>query len=161
MLDRKWVTCCFSGHRRIPTENFEEISQKLRMVLIELIENGYIYFGAGGALGFDMLAEKTVLDLKRQHPQIKLILVLPCVSQANHWREEDRKVYAHIKEQADKVVYISQQYTKRCMHERNRHLVDNSSACVCYLTENTGGTVYTVQYALRKGLYVRNIAKIG
>ena len=160
MLNRKRVTCCFSGHRRIPTENLEEISRKLRMVLIKLIENGYIYFGAGGALGFDMLAKKMVLDLKRQYPQIKLILVLPCVSQANHWKEEDRRVYARIKEQADKVVYISQEYSKGCMHERNRHLVDNSSACVCYLTENTGGTMYTVQYAVRKGLYVQNVAKI-
>ena len=44
------------------------------------------------------------------------------------------------------------------MHKRNRHLVDNSSICVCYLTENKGGTFYTVEYAKSKNLKVINIA---
>ena len=100
-----------------------------------------------------------LLDLKIDYPQIKLILVLPCVSQADAWSSEDRGRYEYIKAKADKVVYISREYTRGCMHERNRHLVDNSSVCVCYLTEQTGGTAYTVNYAAEKGLYVFNIAE--
>lgn len=60
---------------------------------------------------------------------------------------------------ADKVVYTSQEYTRGCMHKRNRHLVDNSSACISYLTENKGGTFYTVNYAKSKGVEVINIAE--
>ena len=45
------------------------------------------------------------------------------------------------------------------MHERNRHLADNSSACICYLTEKTGGTSYTAEYAKRKKLLVINAAE--
>lgn len=45
------------------------------------------------------------------------------------------------------------------MHKRNRYLVDNSSVCVCYLTEDTGGTAYTVNYAIKSGLKVINTAK--
>lgn len=45
------------------------------------------------------------------------------------------------------------------MHKRNRHLVDNSSACISYLTENKGGTFYTVNYAKSKGVEVINIAE--
>ena len=48
---------------------------------------------------------------------------------------------------ADKVVYTSQDYYSGCMHKRNRHLVDNSSRCICFLNEKTGGTFYTVNYA--------------
>lgn len=44
------------------------------------------------------------------------------------------------------------------MHRRNRHLVDNSSACITYLTETKGGTAYTVDYATKRGLTVFNIA---
>lgn len=66
--------------------------------------------------------------------------------------------YERIKAQADKVVYTSQEYTRDCFHKRNRHLVDHSSVCVCYLTKTTGGTDYTVSYARLKGLEVLNVA---
>lgn len=45
------------------------------------------------------------------------------------------------------------------MHKRNRHLVDNSSRCICFLTEKTGGTFYTVNYASEHGLTIINVAK--
>lgn len=64
MINYKSKTCCFTGHRKIPPENFEEISRRLETVIIRLIENGCIYFGAGGALGFDTLAAQAVLKLK-------------------------------------------------------------------------------------------------
>ena len=116
-------------------------------MIIKLIEDGYLYFCAGGALGFDTLAAQTVLDLKSDYPQIQLILVLPCLSQADSWSSAEKVIYEKVRSSADKVVYTSKEYTKGCMHKRNRHLVDNSSACICYLTEDTGGTAYTVKYA--------------
>ena len=152
-------TCCFTGHRRIPPEDFEEISRRLEATLIQLIEKGYVYFGAGGALGFDTIAVQTVLKLKTAYPNIKLILVLPCESQAEHWQKEDRTIYENIKANADKIVYTSKAYFKGCMYKRNRHLVDNSSSCICYLTKETGGTAYTVNYAENKMLTVYNVAE--
>lgn len=150
-------TVCFTGHRKIPPEKLKDVSQRLRVTLIQLIEKGYLYFGVGGALGFDILAEQTVLDLKRQYPQIKLILVLPCLSQTKGWSNENVRIYERIKKQADKVVYTSREYTRDCMYRRNRHLVDNSSVCVCYLKESTGGTAYTVKYACDKGIVIKNL----
>jgi uncharacterized phage-like protein YoqJ len=85
--------------------------------------------------------------------------VLPCVNQTKGWKEKDVDVYEFIKSQCDKYVYISKEYTSNCMLKRNRHLVDNSSLCICYLTENTGGTAYTVRYAKQKGLRIINIAE--
>ena len=137
----------------------DALARRIKTILVDLIENGYRYFGAGGALGFDTLAAQTVLDLKARYPHIKLILVLPCLSQADSWSSHDQEVYEYIKAAADKVVYTSREYSKGCMHKRNRHLVDNSSACVCYLTEKTGGTAYTVEYANRMNLFVINIAE--
>lgn len=159
MIDCKLKTCCFTGHRKIPPESFEEISRRLETTLIQLIEKGYMYFGTGGALGFDTLAAQTVLKLKTAYPYIKLILVLPCESQAEHWKKEDKMIYENIKAKADKAVYTSKAYFIGCMHKRNRHLVDNSSSCVCYLTKETGGTSYTVNYAKKKMLTVYNVAK--
>ena len=152
-------TVCFTGHRRILQEHFGTLAQRLKTILVQLINEGYVYFGAGGALGFDTLAAQTVLELKNEYPEIKLILVLPCLSQTRGWSTRDIETYEDIKSKADKVVYTSQEYTRGCMHKRNRHLVDNSSVCICYLTESTGGTAYTVDYAKTKNLTVINLGE--
>ncbi len=151
-------TCCFTGHRDLPTSSRAELSIKLEDCLISLIGRGVRYFGAGGALGFDTLAAQIVLNLKNRYPNIKLILVLPCLSQTRGWPAKDVEEYERIKAQADKVVYTSQEYTKGCMFKRNRHLVDNSGVCICYLTRGSGGTAYTVDYAEKQGLEVINLA---
>ena len=155
----KEKTVCFTGHRTIPMLKKWKIEKKLKETLEALIDNGYCYFGAGGALGFDTIAAQTVLGLKKKHPEIKLILVLPCKNQTRGWEEKDVSVYESIIEQADKVVYTQEHYERGCMLKRNRHLVDNSSVCVAYLTEEKGGTAYTVNYANQKGVKVINIAE--
>ncbi len=71
-------TACFTGHRQIASEQQRVVAERLKRTVEKLILNGYCYFGAGGALGFDTLAAECVLYLKKQYPQIKLILVLPC-----------------------------------------------------------------------------------
>lgn len=153
-------TCCFTGHREINKHSIRNVVRMLETELVKLIENGYCYFGAGGALGFDTIAAQTVLYLKEKYHHIKLILVLPCITQAKSWTEEDQKIYIDIKGKADKVVYTSKEYSRGCMHKRNRHLIDNSSVCICYLTENKGGTFYTVNYANKKQLKIVNIAEL-
>lgn len=151
-------TCCFTGHRNIPIEQRKEITKRLDIELRRLIAENYCYFGAGGALGFDTLAAQTVLQLRHEFPAIKLILVLPCKDQASKWSVADQRLYEHIKSRADKVVFLHQVYSQGCMYQRNRHLVNHSSVCLCYLTKQNGGTAYTVRYARQNGLRVINIA---
>ena len=158
--DLKEKTCCFTGHRDIPPEKIPVVRDFLREVLIFYINKGYLYFGAGGALGFDTVAAETVLSLRESYPEIKLILVLPCKNQTQYWGEKDVFRYNKILSQADKVKYTSELYDKGCMLKRNRHLVNHSSLCICYLARNNGGTAYTVNYAQKKGLKIVNLSKI-
>lgn len=151
-------TACFTGHRKIPFEQTEAIKQRLKEAIVDLINNGYCFFGAGGALGFDTMAAQAVLSLKAQYPHIRLILVLPCLTQTSHWSDRDKKLYKSIKQQSDKVVYTSLAYTPGCMYKRNRHLIDNSSVCICYQMEATGGTAFTVNCARKRGLLVIDLA---
>lgn len=127
--------------------------------MIEAIEQDYRFFGCGGALGFDTLAAQTVLRLREVYPEIRLILVLPCRDQTRGWKQADVAEYNRIMKAADKVTYTSEQYYSGCMHKRNRHLVDYSSLCICYLTEQSGGTAYTVNYARSQGLKIINVAE--
>ena len=159
MINIKIKTVCFTGHRTLPAEELSKISKCLEDTLTTLIEQGYCYFSAGGALGFDTLAAQVVLRLREHYPQIRLILVLPCHNQTRGWPQDSVNIYEDIKRCADKVIYTAENYFRGCMQKRNRHLVDSSSVCICYLTKSTGGTAYTVNYARRMGLRVINIAQ--
>lgn len=147
MVDRLKVAC-FSGHRNLP-QDCTELQANLEKAIVELIERGVVFFGSGGAVGFDLLAATAVLKLKKDYPHIRLVMVLPCPpeQQSSYWNDEQKKRYYKILDRADKVRILSPQYTEKCMLDRNRHMVDCSAYLICYLREQRGGTFYTVNYA--------------
>lgn len=147
-------TCCFTGHRVIPSGQREDIKERLVATVEALIQKGVRSFAAGGALGFDTMAAQTVLRLKKRYPDIRLVLVLPCRDQTKAWQAADIDLYESIKSQADEVLYTGDRYYSGCMARRNRRLVDMSGWCVFYLTKPSGGTRYTVNYARQKGLHL-------
>lgn len=154
MIDKMKVAC-FSGHRNLP-QDCTELQANLEKAIIELIERGVVFFGNGGAVGFDALAATTVLKLKEKYPHIRLVMVLPCPpeQQSSYWNNEQKKQYYRILERADKVRILSPQYTDKCMLDRNRHMVDNSAYLICYLRQHSGGTFYTMNYAEKCGLEI-------
>ena len=154
----KTTFCAFSGHRAIPEEAVEPLRRLLREKIASLTAEGVCGFLCGGAMGFDTLAAEMVLEARSRFPEITLTLALPCPGQADRWPERARRRYEEIRDAADEVVYVSEAYTRFCMMQRNRYLVDHASVLVCYLTEPTGGTAGTVKYALQKGITVENLA---
>lgn len=110
-------------------------------------------------MGFDTIAAQAVLSVKETHPEVKLILVLPCENQTKYWEQQDIDVYNDIKLRADEVKVLAPHYYNGCMQKRNRHLVDFSSTCICFLTGHKGGTAYTVDYAKQKGLDIINVVE--
>ena len=138
-------TCCFSGHRDL-SDAEPGLELKLEAAIRQVIHDGVRYFGAGGAMGFDALAARTVVRLKKEYPDIRLILVLPCRNQTAGWPPQNVAEYESILRQADKVVWLAERYYKGCMHVRNRYLVDHSDVCICYCRHEWGGTRYTVHY---------------
>lgn len=159
MIDKK-RTACFTGHRNIPEKDVQRIEELLDRVIEALYRKGVVYFGAGGAYGFDMLAEKAVLRARERHGEIKLILVLPCKEQDKYWTAENRRLFSEIMSRADKVCYTAESYYDGCMLKRDRHLVDFSGYCVAYLAKSSGGTAYTVKYAAQNGLGIINLAEL-
>lgn len=151
------ITCCFTGHRVIHNEDIETIKDNLSNIIESLIKAGIIYFGVGGALGFDMYAAEAVIEMKKKYTFIRLILVLPCREYDKFWTISQKERYAVIKKSSDKVLCTEKDYFPGCMQKRNRHLVDHSSVCVAYVRKTSGGTAYTVNYALKQGLNIINI----
>lgn len=144
----KEKTICFTGHRTIRTKD-GDIAASLRGLIEILINRGYKYFGAGGAIGFDTIAAETIVNLQCVYPDIRLILVLPFRNQYTDgkWTKEEIKKYNDLIYKAAKVVYIQDKYSSGVYYKRNRHLIDNSSLCIAYQYKNTGGTAYTTRYA--------------
>ena len=149
-------TCCFTGHRDL-IDDTQIIKSNLKNEIIKLIKKDVIYFGAGGARGFDTLAAQTIIELKQTYPQIKLILILPCKNQTLKWSEKDISSYEYLKSKADKIVILSDKYYNGCMQARNRHMVNHSKYIICYKRKTSGGSAYTVNYANKKGLTIIEI----
>ena len=78
-------TCCFTGHRKIPANLRALIAVEIEKRIVELIDQGYIIFETGGALGFDTVAAQVVLRVRNRYPYIRLVLVLPCRNQTDGW----------------------------------------------------------------------------
>lgn len=150
---------CFTGHRKI--SHTEELKVKLRRTLIAFIENGCTDFYAGGAIGWDMLCEETVLALREEYPQIKLHLVLPCLpaEQTAKWSDPQKARFRSILTSADDVQYTAEHYSTGCMKRRNERLVELSECCICYCTDFKSGTGQTVRIAERSGINIYNLAK--
>ena len=151
-------TVCFTGHRMIPPEEVSVLRQKIRTSVQEAYERRYRVFICGGARGFDTIAAQEVLLIKNEYDDIRLVIAVPCASQADRWPQREKEIYQSILNRADEVIILSEEYYTGCMQNRNRYMVDNSSLCLCYLKSFEGGTWSTVRYALHKGISLKNLA---
>ncbi len=158
----KQKMCSFTGHRPNKlqfgyNENHEDcINLKLRLAaaIEEMRGKGVTTFLSGMALGTDIWCAEIVLDLRRAYPGdvIRLMAVLPYENQADNWSEKYRERYFDILARCDDVIILQAHYTKDCMFKRNRYLVDSSAHVIAVYNGKKGGTQYTVNYAINKGL---------
>lgn len=150
-------TCCFTGHRNIPKCDEQKILTRVHYHLQPLMANRVKYFGVGGAVGFDMIVAEYLLDLRdRQGKKIKIISVLPFPEWREKWNEDEIRRQDEIMRRSDKVTFVRDAYCKDVYLIRDRKLVDESGYCISYCNRRTGGTAYTVRYAMKKGLQVFN-----
>ena len=147
-------SCCFTGHRDISPEKIPAVKKSLNDKISELIERGFSEFYNGGAIGFDLLAAETVLELKKHYPHICLHLIIPCANHYRSWNIKDIERFHTVKEAADEVKILSPFYFNGCMQIRNRYMVDASSVCIAFVERKSGGSADTVKYAERQGAEV-------
>ncbi len=152
---------CFTGHRNI--KKTAELKKALIKQLVMLFDEGADVFYAGGAVGWDMLCERVVIELREKYPHIKLHLVLPCPAdeQTAKWNESDKREFMELLLVADMVELCSDHYYDGCMKVRNQRLVDLSDVCVCYYNESNkrSGTGQTVRMAEKKNICIINLLK--
>lgn len=153
-------SCSFTGHRNVKKN--QDLIDKLTVSIEECINNGVTDFYSGGAIGWDTICGKVVLQLKEKYPQIKLHLVLPCRKefQTLYWSDTQKLEFEEIFQLADTIQYTSSEYYDGCMKIRNARLVELADICICYRDNryNTG-TAQTVRMAIAKHIPIVNIYK--
>ena len=127
---------CFTGHRKIMVT--DRIKTRLMSSILLMVNDGCYDFYAGGALGWDMLCEKTVIEVRGSYPEIKLHLVLPCPAseQIVKWNKSQKEEYQKILEAADEIQIVSEHYSAVCMKKRNARLIELADCCICYCNTN-------------------------
>jgi len=155
----KKISCAFTGHRPVRFKfGYDEKDEgciKLKSVITDWIEvfikNGITNFYSGFALGVDTWAAEIVLEMKKEYEGVKLTAVIPCETQAHNWSIDQQERYYNLQGLCDDVIILNTKYTRTCMHERNRYLVNHAGYLIAvYDGADKGGTAYTVKYAKEK-----------
>lgn len=137
-------TSCFcTGHRILNIDN--ELLKKVKELFLSLIDEGVTDFYAGGALGFDMVCEFTVLKIKEKiNPNVKLHMVLPCElsEQCKNWERCERSENQRICRYADSVEVVSNKYYNGCMKKETPDLRSWATFAFAIGTEEKGEELF-------------------
>ena len=77
---------------------------------------------------------------------------IPCPTQADTWPTALRQRHAALIAACDFETLVSERYSSTCMQRRDRYMVDHASLLIAAFDGSAGGTRYTVEYAMRRGL---------
>lgn len=151
-------TCCFTGHRpdKLPWGLDESnpccaaLKDTLVRELEKLYQRGFRHFISGMAMGCDLYYAEAALGLRKQHPGVTVEGAVPCPTQAQKWPEPLRRRWRFILDQCDLETVVQQNYDRWCMFRRDRYMVDRSAAVLAVFNGTSGGTQYTLNYAMDK-----------
>lgn len=159
------TTCCFTGHRpdKLPWQTEETdprclaLKNEIAATLEVAYNEGYRHFICGMALGCDLYFGEAVVALRQKHTDVTLEAAVPCEEQADRWSEAEQARYRRLLKLCDYETMVQRHYTRGCMLRRNRYMVDRSSLLLAAFDGTAGGTMYTVSYAIKKGLTIRGL----
>lgn len=160
-MDRQ-ITCCFTGHRpeKLPWRDDEQdprcvlLKERLAQAVGNAYDAGMRHFLCGMALGSDFYFCDAVLALRSRRAGVTLEACIPCEEQAARWQERDRQRYFALIERCDGETMVQRHYDRGCMLRRNRYMVDRSSMLIAVYNGMLGGTMYTMNYAMKRGLEI-------
>ena len=159
-------SCCFTGHRpaKLPWRYDESdprclaLKKRIMDAVESAYEEGYRHFLCGMAMGCDLYFCECVLELRSRHGDVTVEAAIPCPTQADSWPPAQRARYLHLVGQCDFETVVSSEYSSSCMQRRDRYMVDHTALLIAAFDGTAGGTRYTVEYAMRRGLDIVDVA---
>ena len=159
-------SCAFTGHRpaKLPWGYREEdprclaLKRRIRDAVESAYEEGYCHFLCGMAQGCDLYFCEAVLALRERYPEVTVEAAIPCPTQADAWPEAERDRYRELVARCDMETMVSDTYSSTCMQRRDRYMVDHAMLLIAAFDGTAGGTRYTVEYALRRGIEIFDVS---
>ncbi len=149
-------TVAFFGHRYI--ENVLVTEKNLEDYIYQLIkEKEYVVFLVGRNGEFDQSAASSIIRVRKRFrdDNSSLVLVLPYyTSEYLNNQEYFHDYYSEVEVSNA----ASSVHPKMAIQIRNREMVDRADLILCYVERKEGGAWKTVQYAVRQGKKVINLA---
>ena len=154
------MVCAFTGHRKIAPEHRGKIGFALQNAISHAYDLGCRQFVACGALGFDTEAAREVIRFRMTHPDVSLVLFLPCIEQDATWSDRQRNLYNYTLNCANEVRYISESYDPDCMRRRNYAMAEQCDIMIAYVSNPRSGSAQTVRRARELGREIYNLYPI-
>ena len=142
---------CEGEHANI--RNQERIADAVLLAYQE----GYRHFLCGMAQGCDLYFCEAVLALREQYPEVTVEAAIPCPTQADAWPEAERRRYRELVAKCDMETMVSDTYSSACMQRRDRYMVDHAMLLIAAFDGTAGGTRYTVEYGVRRGIEIFDV----
>ncbi len=151
------MKCSFTGHRHIKREHTKKIHDLVTRAINFAYSEGCRDFLSGGAVGFDTVCARAVIGFRLVHPDVRLVMVLPCITQDSKWSDAQKDAYSYILANADETIYVSEEYTPSCMRRRNQMLADEADILISYVSRSDSGAAQTERMASRLGKRIYNL----
>ena len=137
-------TCMVTGHRNIPPDKIDHITNELRREILTAIEDGYTHFMSGFADGADLIFAAIVADLKSENAALTLEAAIPYRGRV----KTGTKLFHDLLSQCDVIGIHSESYAPGCFHKRNRFMVSASQRVIAVFDgRENGGTRATMRHA--------------
>ena len=158
------LKCCFTGYRpqklpfkSVESNEYKEFENSVIAQLLAVCNEGCRTFYTGMAMGFDILAAELVLLKKNAYDiPLKLVCVIPFIGQENTFSDIWKQRYNRVLNACDEKIILSDKYYSGCYQNRNIYMVDNCDYVLTWFDGKPGGTMNTINYALKKQRYVFN-----
>lgn len=141
-----------TGHRPHPHLGGYDIPNLMYTALKEAIKEMFVSLNpdkiiSGMAQGTDQYSVEVAIEL-----EIPFVAALPCDNQDAMWPQKAKDRFQYLLSKASEIHNVSPGgYTKSCMHERDRWIVNNSDALLAVWNgQNFGGTFATVRMAQKR-----------
>lgn len=142
----KYMPCGYDEYHPWAIKIKKNLQQELEEIQPALVITGM-------AIGWDTWLAETAINL-----HIPIHCYIPFLGQGNNWPNIARQRYGSILNRAAEVIYIQEEYTIDCFFKRDEAMIDNCDMVFALLNPEacSGGTYYTVNYALKHNKVVKN-----
>lgn len=128
------------------------LKSRLAEILRISYDRGYRTFVSGMALGVDTWFAESVLELRDEHPDVRLFAYIPFAGQDKLWPTESQARYKSLLMYANEVHAVCQAPSKSAFLARNIAMLDIADAVLAVWDGTSGGTGHCVRNAIERDL---------